>query len=254
MSNVQKKGIKIHKKTASRCLICEEPSTDGFILHKTRRQTHAMCEDCGISYFTPKVVQATENIRKNIRNNSTIIKCPGSIGGQHRNICTKDVDIRDIKASPSSELYTSIFRVSFVLANPLLYICPEQKCGDIVETFKNDPYSYTSCQSCSTNWCRVCNVSPYHNGVSCIEHEASQNNTENGKYIWKMKQEGKLNFCPRCKSPTLKRDGCNKMCCATCKIKWCWLCKAYGINYDHYNVNSKTPCSNRLWEGVDINQ
>jgi hypothetical protein len=252
MSDKIKKNIKLHFKTSNCCLICEEQTTNGFVLHKTRRQTHSMCNDCGVSYLTPLIKQATNNLRKNIRLNSSIIKCPGSINGEHRNICDKKVDIRSIKVSSSSELYTDIFRISFVLSNPNIYVCPNKDCGDIVETVEGEPNSSTTCQSCNTNWCKVCNVSPFHEGISCIEHEASQNNTENGKYIWNLKQEGVLKFCPMCRSPTLKRDGCNKMHCSICNVKWCWICKALAISYDHYNVNSKTPCSNRLWEGVDI--
>ena len=45
---------------------------------------------------------------------------------------------------------------------------------------------------------------------------------------------------------------CNKIICTHCKSKWCWFCKEVGIDYDHFNANSNTRCSNKLWENVDV--
>ena len=30
--------------------------------------------------------------------------------------------------------------------------------------------------------------------------------------------------CPKCKVPTCKQDGCNKMTCSNCRIYWCHRC------------------------------
>lgn len=45
---------------------------------------------------------------------------------------------------------------------------------------------------------------------------------------------------------------CNKMICESCHTKWCWLCQSMNIDYEHYNENNETRCSNKLWEGVDL--
>lgn len=251
--------MSIHSKTGSICpCCCDNIEDDGIILHKTRRQTHRLCVECGTSYLTPLVKQSTENLRQNIRNGASIVKCPGTYHGQLRNQCVKQIDLRKIVVSQKSQLYTDIFRIAYVLQNPHVYVCPNRNCCDLVETTIDDPNYRTVCQSCNFIWCRVCQNSPYHEGMSCIEHEAYQNNTPTGKMIWEKKMNGDLEFCPQCRTPTEKvrnEEGkfvaCNKIICSQCKIKWCWLCKKTGIDYDHYNSLGKESCSNKLWIGSE---
>ncbi len=249
---------KIHTKTGNICPVCcDEIEDEGIVLHKTRRQTHKLCVDCGTGYLTPLVAQATENLRQNIRHKASIIKCPGTYHGELRNQCLVEVDLRTIVVSQTSPLYTDIFRISYVLQNLNVYVCPNKKCGDLVETHPDDPISRTTCQSCSYVWCKRCQLSPFHDGMSCLEHEAKHNDTPTGKLILEKKAKGDLEFCPQCRVPTEKvrnKEGkfvaCNKIVCSHCRIKWCWLCKAIGIDYDHFNPKSKSRCANKLWEGV----
>lgn len=61
--------------------------------------------------------------------------------------------------------------------------------------------------------------------------------------------------CPSCHTFISKSDGCNKMTCSHCQSYFCWLCnkKITSINpYKHFNGNS--PCSGRLFEGMDFEQ
>ena len=78
-------------------------------------------------------------------------------------------------------------------------------------------------------------------------------NLKDRKIRFVQKRKGKLKFCPQCKVPTLKNNGCNKMVCIRCHIKWCWLCTDTNIDYDHYNSGNVGRCSGKLWEGVDEN-
>jgi hypothetical protein len=134
------------------------------------------------------------------------------------------------------------------------FICPEIKCGQVVEVdveyVGNNLVCYGGCQA---SWCRNCLISPYHYGKSCIEIEAENKNTDNGKLIWDLKRQGKLKFCPQCRAPCIKNNGCNKMSCSVCKSKWCWICEAANIDYTHYNTGGVSDCKGRLWEGVDDN-
>jgi hypothetical protein len=134
------------------------------------------------------------------------------------------------------------------------YICPEMKCGQVVEVDKGYTGIDLGCYGggCQTTWCRNCLISPFHNGKSCVEVEAENNNTENGKYIWQMKNQGKLKFCPRCKAPSIKYNGCNKMVCGACHVRWCWLCKEIGIGYEHFNSERVGKCNGKLWEGNEL--
>ena len=104
---------------------------------------------------------------------------------------------------------------------------------------------------CQMSWCRHCLISPFHKGKSCIEVEAESKNTENGKIIWELKMEGKLKFCPCCRVPCIKNNGCNKMICAYCNKKWCWLCRTLNIDYSHFS-DIVGGCAGKLWKGVDV--
>lgn len=244
---------KLHKKTGSVCIICDEPTEKTILFHKTRRQTHSLCIDCSVGYLRPLIVNATNNIRKNIRVDVDKIKCPGAFHGEARNQCKKTVTFSSLQL-PECEISLDLFRLTYVLSTYNAYICPEMKCGQVVEVDTEYNGSNLLCHGgCQTTWCRNCLISPFHDGKSCLEVEAENNKTENGKCIWKMKQEGKLKFCPRCKAPCIKYNGCNKMVCGSCHVKWCWLCTEPDIDYDHFKSGRVGKCTGKLWEGLDEN-
>jgi hypothetical protein len=200
----------------------------------------------------PIIKLSSNNIRKNIRKNADIIKCPGSYHSDNRNICKHSIKLSDLNI-PECELSLDVFRITYTMSNNNLYICPEEKCGDVVDVDERYNGNNLRCQQCSTSWCRYCLITPFHKGKSCIELEAENKNTENGKFIWKMNQNGKLKFCPQCHAPCLKESGCNKMVCSECNTKWCWLCLESNICYDHYNSKKIGGCVGKLWQGVDKN-
>jgi hypothetical protein len=146
---------KIHAKTGLICMICDEPNkSDNIVFHKTRRQTHSICMDCGVQYLRPILKMKCNNIRKNIRNNDTVVvKCPGSYHCAKRNQCKCTVHLKDLNIK-ECDISLDIFRILY--------------------TLQSDDY--------------------FHN-------------TDNGKYILQMKNEGKLKFCPQCKTACLKHNG-----------------------------------------------
>ena len=252
---------KIHKRSGTTCSICiEDIEGEGIILHKTRRQTHKLCIDCGIQYLTPIIRQITNNIRQNIYHRASTIKCTGTHCSLMRNQCTVDVDIRTLKIPEHTQLYTDIFRILYVLDNQNIYVCINKNCGNIIEIHPDDPITKTKCDFCSVIWCRHCLVTPFHDNMNCVEYEASQNQSKNGKLLWEKIKKGEFKFCPSCRMLTEKfRNcdgkfiGCNKISCLICGIEWCWLCMKVNIGYDHYNPMNKDGCANKLWQGVDIN-
>jgi hypothetical protein len=239
-----------HNKFKSVCIICDEQLNKDFILlHKTRRYTHIICFNCSKNYLPYFLEKITSNLRQNIRINSDII-CPGSYYSPLRNQCKHHVSFLDFNVPETSPFYTDIFRIKYVLQNSHIYLCSNKKCGDVIET---NPFNYihrTECQSCGNVWCISCQSKPYHENMSCIEYEASLNQTVNGKYITELKNQKQLFFCPTCKVPTMKNEGCNKIYCVTCGTKWCWLCLKVGVDYDHFNTFGINPCANRLWEST----
>lgn len=248
---------RIHAKTGNYCPVCcEDLQDDGIVLHKTRRQTHKLCVECGTAYLTPLITQAIANLQKNIRHKTEKIRCPGTFYGKLRNQCSTLIDVRDISVPVNTQLFDDITRIRYVLGHPNVYLCPE--CGEFVVTHPDDPILHTECLKCNYIWCRGCQTSPYHEEMSCAEYEAVESKTETGKLIWEKKERGDLKFCPQCRTPTEKvrgQDGrfiaCNKVICTQCKIKWCWLCEEANIDYTHFNSTATTRCANKLWEGVD---
>ena len=309
-SRSQKKR-KLHNKAT--CLVCEEDLNEGsMILHKTRRQTHALCPDCIQGYIVPILENMTDKLRQNLRHKVSLFKCPGNVNGEHRNMCNHEVDAltlymeyyvgKSIKLPPcprgndcrkisfkdagnivntpglkmcklfhrresldsytyrtgiqmqkppilnsTSEMATMMFRIHYVVTHVNAYVCPNRQCGEIIHS-DNDYESELNCVSCKTTWCKNCNVSPFHKNMSCHSYEAKESKTEDGQYKWKLYREGRLKDCPKCRSPAMKTEGCNKMNCTQCGIKWCWVCRAADINYEHFNDQSKNPCAGRLWE------
>ena len=142
----------------------------------------------------------------------------------------------------------SITRIYYVYSCIYKHICKNSDCNCIIEL---DPY-YTEnlciCPMCKESWCLSCQTIPYHKDKSCLEYEVEQKNTDIGRFIWEMKDTGKIKFCPKCKCPIFKNDGCNKMTCIECNSHWCWLCLQQNIDYDHFNSEGKNPCANKLWE------
>ena len=127
-------------------------------------------------------------------------------------------------------------------------------CGQIIIVGSEYVSNKIACYSCKQNWCKECLVSPYHEGMSCIELEVYNSNTEIGKYMNEMNVLGKLKFCPQCRVPCIKYNGCNKMVCSICNVKWCWLCRSFNIDYDHYNTENIGTCVGMLWNGYELDE
>lgn len=241
----------LHKKTGTVCLVCDESIETAICLHKTRRQSHNLCLDCALGYIKPILDTITDNLRLNIKNDALFIKCPGSYHSLTRNRCSCKINIRKLKFPDSCAINTDIFRILLVLNNDKAFICPEKKCGGVVVIDYVYGIDMLQCPHCSMQWCRKCLVSPFHEGKNCMQHMAETTDTENGQYLLKMNRDGLLKYCPRCQGPVIRDGGCNKIICAKCKAKWCWLCREVDIDYDHFNYNNTNPCANKLWEGVD---
>lgn len=241
---------KIHEKTKHTCLICDEKLTETCtLLHKTRRQTHCLCTDCSIGYLKPILVVITSNLRKNIRNNQEFLECPGSYHGSLKNRCKHKFSVTNITLPVHLDsLSTDLFRITYVLRNPTAFICPNNNCLAVVDVDTGYNNQKLVCRECKNDWCKNCLVTPYHDEKSCLQHEIEDKKSENAQYINELQKTNVLRFCPQCKAPIIRRDGCHKMVCEICHCKWCWLCEAKDIDYSHFNPASNSSCANRLWK------
>uniref|UniRef100_A0A6C0EK60 RING-type domain-containing protein n=1 Tax=viral metagenome TaxID=1070528 RepID=A0A6C0EK60_9ZZZZ len=246
---------RLHQQTSSICSVCnsELQAENAVVLHKTRRQTHALCFDCAQGYFSEPLQTMINNLRRNIRSN-VHIRCPGTYHSNVRNQCKHNIDVTKLKIPEAcSEMHSDLFRISYVLQSPIAFLCPNLQCKNVVDIDDTYVGNRVSCLFCSTTWCRQCRISPYHTEKTCLEYEIEEKKGENAKMIWEMSQQGNVKFCPNCKSPTLRHEerSCNKITCTSCGVKWCWLCGKGGIDYDHFN-DPNNNCNNKLWEGSSI--
>ena len=91
------------------------------------------------------------------------------------------------------------------------------------------------CVVCLEKWCvkdpNCEKPHKVHPGLSCKAVE----NDDSGLEI--AIKDGTVKRCPKCKTSTIRYDGCNHMTCLICKAHFCWLCvKEFQIaaeTYDH---------------------
>jgi len=243
----------LHTLTGSKCIICDEISKDKIIFHKTRRQTHSLCLDCTIHYLKPIIKKQLYNMKFNIRKHINILECPGSYTSLIRNKCKCYVDISNIKI-PNCSISDDFYKLQLLATNYCLVICQNDECKNIIdvdETYAS--YKISCIGGCNLDWCKYCLVSPFHENKTCLEHELEiHKNDDNITYLFELQEKGTLKYCPTCRTPCLKNNGCNKVICELCGNIWCWLCMEINIDYIHYNSNTSL-CNGKLWEGVIIN-
>lgn len=209
--------------------------------------------ECANGYIKPQLdTMRSKLCEKNGTSLNCVVTCPGTYHGHARNQCKCKINIRNIVTDTNSDLYIDIFRIIYVQDNPLVSICPNKECGNVVESLEG----CTTCTNCNTRWCKWCHSIPYHDGMNCIEYEVKTGSNSNNSLILELYKNGKLKFCPQCNASTTKEKdingndiGCNKITCISCGERWCWLCNAKNIDYKHFSSGS---CTNRLWDGVNI--
>lgn len=109
-------------------------------------------------------------------------------------------------------------------------------CGD------DQPEGYCSetdgavftCSTCGSNTCTQC-VRVAHPGFPCIRTQSGQKSPED------LLSAAKIQTCPTCKTPEVKRKNCNHLLCHVCKTDWCWACHSVLNSADtttHYRDDS----------------
>jgi hypothetical protein len=251
---------KKHALSSSTCSICSENILVGVILHKSRRITHKLCKECFETYIAFELEKILTKVKNNIRQPEIYsIQCCGSYHGEYRNNCKYNLDIFTLFSEvENKDTRYQLYILSNIRDYPSDVLCPICPITKYLKGYPKDSKNDSvTCLDCNHNWCRKCLTTPYHKGLTCQENQAKEDTTENGKLIWEKKMKGILKFCPTCNTPTEKETdingnftGCNKMSCAVCLTRWCWLCNEKNINYDHFTTSIN--CANRLWEGVEI--
>lgn len=108
------------------------------------------------------------------------------------------------------------------------------------------------CNQCDYIFCGLCKL-PYHTGpcisdaeqIHLLERREGTTDKETSKHIFNeilnvkylTAQGSNLRSCPSCKMKVEKIDGCNKMTCGNCSVKFCWKCSKEISGYDHFDGN-----------------
>ena len=99
-------------------------------------------------------------------------------------------------------------------------------CGNCHEISDVGDYEFKDyfCIACKTNTCFKCKLAP-HEGL-CAKDKEDEDKTK--AYVIEC-----------CGTPFIRGDACNKVTCQTCKTKYCWICKAKNIEYNHFVDDGK---------------
>lgn len=261
MSKNKKKPVQ-RGNTRQVCMICMCEPEEILILHRTRRQVHAMCASCA-SQFITNMLQVKINTKDYAI--PPQITCSGNPYGERRNKCRHVLNITQEKYGRLEGVNELLTRI-FLLSDPDAVSCPSTTCGNIFiapqETVGwGSIVNEVKCHGCDTTFCRACRTTPHHFGMSCQQWKDYSANTKEGKEMDALERAGVLRKCPRCGHGVVKLEndpGCNKMTCeheingVRCNETWCWLCGDAGIKYDHFYKGGK--CAQKLFLGVNTNE
>lgn len=268
---------KHHSSTALFCrgCLCPMEKEECFVLHKTRRQTHAMCMDCASIYVVDKLDKILKMLLHD-RNISIDIPCSPlpekseddkNISYERvlkRNQCQYKIRItqRFYCIPKVEELYVKII----TLQDPKSQLCVNGSCCGIFINHLDSNRNEAICPYCKTSFCVKCKISPHHFGMTCQEakrfEELAEGETDDGRIMLAMKKSGAIKNCPGCNHPTMKPvhesggSGCNHMHCnweRGCLTHWCWLCRQILNGDDPYSHYNSGNCSGALWTGVETN-
>jgi IBR (half RING finger) domain-containing protein len=257
-SIIPKRKAKVQQNTQNFCLSCadELESDDEFIiLHKTRRQSHGLCQDCMGSYLLMVLQEKSKDPKAD-----TIISCCGNFKSSSHNVCGVKIELNPanvisrasqkslssllkfIKANDGlNTLYMRVYSIS--LPNSVMCILCQGIITDVPKDTRN-----IHCPYCQKDWCQSCHTTPYHVGKSCpLDGTLARFYKDNGDGMREAIERGDFKICPTCNELTAKSEGCNKMTCGTCQHSWCWICREADIDYPHFNYETGNPeCRGRL--------
>ncbi|KAF6745580.1 hypothetical protein DFP72DRAFT_759470, partial [Ephemerocybe angulata] len=87
-------------------------------------------------------------------------------------------------------------------------------------------------QRCGVVSCRICRAKD-HPGRTCASL-GDDKGLKGRLAIEEAMTKALMRTCPRCSSPFIKDDGCNKMTCPQCGATSCYVCREAIANYDHF--------------------
>uniref|UniRef100_A0A0L8I875 RBR-type E3 ubiquitin transferase n=2 Tax=Octopus bimaculoides TaxID=37653 RepID=A0A0L8I875_OCTBM len=224
---------------------------------------HVFCKDCMKEYFTINIKDGNING----------LQCP-------TDKCESKIHPSQVKSLVDPDVFSRydylLLQLGLQTMTDLVY-CPRPACGQPVILDRG--CNIGNCPSCNLVFCSLCRLT-YH-GLSNCKMKSEDRQKLKDEYLGAdaetkhilEKRFGKKHLqdivdesfsqewleqhskqCPHCNTYIQKIDGCNKMACSKCNAFFCWLCMETlprNSPYIHFS-SSASPCFNRLFEGVDI--
>lgn len=105
---------------------------------------------------------------------------------------------------------------AFIDTHPTEYHhCPTPNCMQIYRSAP--PGTVLQCPSCLLRICPQCHAE-YHDGLSCPDRDGHD------ALFHKWAETRDLKYCPSCKIPIERSEGCNHVTCTKCQTHICWEC------------------------------
>jgi hypothetical protein len=192
---------------------------------------HCFCEDCLKGWITAESSASSAGQ----------VRCP------HTTTCKGLLSQRELKHLSGDETFQKMDRRALeltVATDSSLHLCTSPNCSYIVSwrSAAEDGVPHSICPLCSVERCLACRASPYHNGLTCDQHRAQQEQIQQQRVAtvslgdtatMTAEEEEQLSMqtlrtigtrqCNRCKEGVLKQTGCNKMQCR-CGYRFCYEC------------------------------
>lgn len=207
------------------CSICllEYPIDDIFI---TSECGHSCCRDCVSNHIMHRI------------NTSCVVPC-------FENDCTQNLTQIDAQIVLNDENMAKYWKAEQRSAcqQKDTFPCPKADCPGHAVVEHPDVKFY--CFECSSTKCVRCDVSPFHENLTCDQYMDWRRNNDNGDNSFDdYLRETKHARCPNCSVFVSKTEGCNHITCL-CGHHFCYLCntKLDPKNpYAHFKARGGSDC------------
>lgn len=193
------------------CKICFTDASpgDGIVL---KNCLHKFCKDCLINH-----IRSFEEV---------LVRCPAV----NCNEIISDREMRGFVPPNELELHLQKSLKEFEGKCQKTFHCKKLDCNGFVEIVDENVRGFR-CQICDETNCIACNA--IHTNQTCEEYKEStdadvrkqQEEQKSKEAIETLIEKNKAMYCPRCRIPVMKTEGCDFIKCSTCKLGICWATK-----------------------------
>ncbi|KAF8579447.1 hypothetical protein K439DRAFT_1416175 [Ramaria rubella] len=212
------------------CDICCESPPDSEVFQEGCG--HKFCNSCWNAYIVGKVKDEGQCIVSCMQEGCQTI--------------LEDDTIRDLTDASCLERFRALVLESFVKVHSHFRFCPSPGCDQVVSCHgatQSAILNHVPTVACGNShvFCFGCGLDIDHRPVICAIAGMWLKNAKDDSGTSQWIQANTKN-CPRCKNPTEKNGGCNRILCRECQFQWCWMCQ------QNWNVHGYTATCNAFKE------